>query len=131
MSDIFKRVCKLFKIDKICTTAYHPESNGALERTYKTLTNYLRCFCDKKLNNWDEWLPFACFTYNTTPHSVTRFTPYEVLFGRIANIPGNLQRQPTPLYNLEDIVLEIKQKMQSCQQVAREKLSLKNHREKR
>jgi hypothetical protein len=37
MSDVFKRICKLFKIKKICTTAYHPESNGALERTHKTL----------------------------------------------------------------------------------------------
>jgi transposase InsO family protein len=90
MGDVFKRICKLFNIEKICTTAYHPESNGALERTQKTLSNYLRCFCDKKLNDWDEWLPFACFTYNMTPHSVTKYTPYELLFGRIANIPGKL-----------------------------------------
>jgi transposase InsO family protein len=62
MGDVFKRICKLFNIDKIRTTAYHPESNGALERTHKTLTSYLRCFCDTKLNNWDEWLHFACFT---------------------------------------------------------------------
>ena len=122
MSDVFKRICKLFKIDKIFTTAYHPESNGALERTHKTLANYLRCFCDTKVNNWDEWIPFACFTYNTTPHTVTKYTPYEVLFGRIANIPGKLQRQPQPLYNFEDIVLEIKGKMQHCQQIARERL---------
>jgi hypothetical protein len=88
MSDVFKCICKSFKIEKICTTAYHPVSNGALERTHKILTNYLQCFCDTKLNNWDEWLPFACFTYNTTPHSVTWYIPYEVLFGRIANIPG-------------------------------------------
>jgi hypothetical protein len=71
---------------------------------------------------WDEWLPFACFTYNTTPHSVTKYTPYEVLFGRIANIPGKLQRQPQPLYNFDDIVMDIRQKIQNCQQVAREKL---------
>jgi hypothetical protein len=122
MSDIFKRICKLFKINKICTTAYHPESNGALERTHKTLSNYLRCFCDKRLNDWDELLPFACFTYNTTPHSVTKYTPYEVLFGRIANIPGKLQRQPQPLYNFDDIVLQIKSRMQNCQQIARERL---------
>jgi hypothetical protein len=119
MSDVFKRICKLFKIEKIHPTAYHPESNGALRRTHKTLTNYLRCFCDKKLNNWDEWLPFACFTYNTMPHSVTKYTPYEVLFRRTANIPGKLHRQPQPLYNFDDIVMDIKQKMQSCQKIAK------------
>jgi hypothetical protein len=48
ISDVFKRICKLFKIEKICTTAYHPESNGALERTHKTLTNHLHCFFDTK-----------------------------------------------------------------------------------
>jgi hypothetical protein len=53
MSDVFKRICKLFKIEKICTTAYHPQSNGSLERTHKTLVNYLRCFCDTKSNDWD------------------------------------------------------------------------------
>jgi hypothetical protein len=122
MSKVFKRICNLFKIEKICTTAYHPESNGALERTHKTLTSYLRCFCDNKKDDWDNWLPFACFTYNTTPHSVTKYTPYEILFGRVARIPGKLQRQPQPLYNFDDIVLEIKQKMQNCQQIARERL---------
>jgi hypothetical protein len=120
MSDVFKRICKLFKIEKIHTTTYHPESNGALERTHKTLTNYLRCFCDTKLNSWDEWLSFACSTYNTTPHSVTRYTLYEVLFGRVANIPGNLQRKPQPLYNFDDVVMEIKYMMQNCQQLAKE-----------
>jgi hypothetical protein len=122
MSDLFKRICKLFKIEKICTTAYHPESNGALERTHKTLVNYLRCFCNTKINDWDKWIPFACFTYNTTPHSVTKYTPYELLFGRIANIPGKLQRHPQTLYNFDDVVLEIKYRMQTCQQLAKERL---------
>jgi hypothetical protein len=117
MGDIFKRICKLFKIEKICTTSFHPESNGALDRTHNSLSNYLRCFCDEKLNEWGEWLPFACFTYNTTPHSATKYTSYELLFGRIANIPGNLQRQPQPLYNFDDILLNIKKKMQNCQQI--------------
>jgi hypothetical protein len=84
--------------------------------------NYLRCFCNAKTNDWDEWLPFASFTYNTTPHSVTKYAPYEVLFGKIANIPGKLQQIPKPLYNFDDVVLEIKHKMQNCQQQARERL---------
>jgi hypothetical protein len=111
MSDIFKRICKLFKIDKICTTACHSVSNGALERTHKTLANYLRCFCDTKLNTWDEWLPFASFTYNT------RHTLYEVQFRRIANIPGKLERQLQPLYNF-DIVLKKMQRQPSANQLA-------------
>jgi len=50
MSDNFKRLFKILKLNKLSTTAYHPESNGALERTHKTVTEYLRCFC-KPCNN--------------------------------------------------------------------------------
>jgi len=32
LSEVFKNVCKLLKITKVQTTAYHPQSNGALER---------------------------------------------------------------------------------------------------
>jgi hypothetical protein len=52
---------------------------------------------------------------------VTKFTPYEILFGRIANISGTLQRQPEPVYNFDDI-FEIKHKMQACHKKAKERL---------
>jgi len=122
MSDIFRRLCKLLKLNKLNTTAYHPDSNGALERTHKTIVEYLRCFCNPRENNWDKWLPFACFVYNTTPHTMTKFTPYEVLFRRKANIPGYLQQKPTPLYNYDDLIHDIKRKMQECHEIARANL---------
>jgi len=52
----------LLKINKIQTTTYHPESNGALERSHRTLAEYLRHYVDEDQTNWDEWIPFAMFT---------------------------------------------------------------------
>jgi hypothetical protein len=46
-----------------------------------------------------------------------------VLYGKISNIPGKLQKQPQPVYNFDDIVLDIKQKMQTCKQLANERLT--------
>jgi len=46
--NIFKRLCKVLKIHKLNASAYHPKSNGALERTHKTMIKYLRCFCNPK-----------------------------------------------------------------------------------
>jgi hypothetical protein len=37
MGDVLKRLRKLLKVHKINTSAYRPESNGALERTHKTM----------------------------------------------------------------------------------------------
>jgi hypothetical protein len=39
---------------------------------------------------------------------MTKYTPYEILFGRKANIPGTLQQIPVPVYNYDDLVYDIK-----------------------
>ena len=44
MGDVFKRLCKLLHVHKLNTCAFRPSSNGALERAYKTMVEYLRFF---------------------------------------------------------------------------------------
>jgi hypothetical protein len=61
------------------------------------LVEYLRCFILEDQTNWDKWISYATFVFNTTPHTATGFTPHE-LFGRKPNIPGILQKEP-PNYN--------------------------------
>ena len=75
MGDVFGNVCKLLKIKKIKCTAYHPQTNGALERTHRVLVEYLRCFILEDQCNWDKWVSYATFVFNTTPHTPTAFIP--------------------------------------------------------
>ena len=42
LSDLFKSTCKLLRIKKIQTAAFHRESNGSLERSYRVLTEQFR-----------------------------------------------------------------------------------------
>ncbi|KAF0738324.1 Integrase catalytic domain-containing protein [Aphis craccivora] len=37
---------------------------------------YLRHYVVKELNNWDEYLPYAFFVYNSTEHTSTGYQPY-------------------------------------------------------
>ncbi|PNF31840.1 hypothetical protein B7P43_G08901 [Cryptotermes secundus] len=122
MSEAFKEICKLFRIEKLNTVAYHPESNGALERSHKTLITYLRSYVDSKPSNWNQWLHFACFMFNTTPHSITQYSPYELLFGRKCNLPGELEQKIQPLYNYDDIVKVIRHRLQESHHIAQRNL---------
>jgi hypothetical protein len=45
--------------------------NTDICRSHKTLAEYLRSFVNSDQNNWDEWVDYAMFSYNTTPHSST------------------------------------------------------------
>ena len=54
LSKLFKNVCKLLKIKKLKTTAYHPQTNGASERTHRVLAEYLRCYILEEQSDWDK-----------------------------------------------------------------------------
>ena len=40
-------------------TAYHPQTDGQIERANQTLETYLRHYVNKKQNNWVQLLPMA------------------------------------------------------------------------
>lgn len=122
VSELFKRTCKLLKIKKMQTTAYHPQSNGALERSHKPLVEYLRSFVASNTNTWHEHLRQAVFVHNNTVHRGTGFTPMKVLFGFTADIPTDLEKEPEPVYNYDDYVLELRSKLQKAYKIARNHL---------
>jgi len=130
MSEIFKNICKLLKINKIQTTAYHPESNGALERSHRTLAEYIR-HINKDQTDWDEWIPFAIFTYNTTPHTGTGYTPFELMYGHQAEIPTALTKPPKPTYNYDDYAQELKERLRATNQLAKEHIKEKKFKAKK
>jgi transposase InsO family protein len=120
-SEMFKNVCKLLKIEKIQTTAYHPESNGALERSHRTLAEYLRHYINEDQTNWDEWLPYAMFTYNTTPHTTTGFTPFELVYGHQAILPTALTKPPKLTYTYDNYAQELRERIRATNEIARER----------
>lgn len=130
MSKVFIDVCKSLKINKIHTTAYHPQSNGALERSHRTLAEYLRSYIDKDPLVWDEWIPFAMFAYNTSIHSSTKFTPHELLFGTEVVLPTKFLAKPTQSYNYDNYANEMRARLQISHQMARENILLQKERSK-
>jgi len=37
VSEVFRNTCKILKISKIQSTAFHPESQGSIERSHRVL----------------------------------------------------------------------------------------------
>jgi transposase InsO family protein len=69
-------------VKQITTTAYHPQTNGALERYHKTMHRGLSHYINAAGMNWDTLVPLYLMAYRSLPHSSTGFTPYYLLHGR-------------------------------------------------
>jgi len=94
MSVVFRNTCRILGIKKIQSTAFYPEAQGSIERSHRVLAKYLRHYVKEDQTNWDQWVPFATYVHNTTEHTATRFTPYELLFGRPSVLPSALKGPP-------------------------------------
>jgi hypothetical protein len=120
LSDLFKSTCKLLKIKKIQTTAFHPESNGSLERSRRVLVESLRHYVREDQTDWDVWVPYAVYVYNTTVHT-TAFMPFELVYSFKSEVPSALREAPTVQYNYENY-LTTEGRLQSSHKVGRQKL---------
>ena len=89
-SDLFKAVLKELQITQTLSTAYHPQTQGALERCHQTLKSLLRKFCFEQDQEWDEALPYMLFAIRETPNESTGISPFEMLFGRKVRGPLRL-----------------------------------------
>jgi len=49
--------------------------------------NALSKFAQEKRESWDEQLVEVVYSYNTAVQESTRHSPFEVMFGRKANLP--------------------------------------------
>lgn len=66
MSRLFKQVLSQLNIKHEVSSAYHPESQGALERFHQTLKSMLRTFCAQSEKEWDEGLTLLLFAVRET-----------------------------------------------------------------
>ena len=81
-------LCGLLNIKQLRTTAYHPQTNGILERWHGCLKNMLRRQ-EEGPREWDRLLKYCLLAYRATPHAATLFSPYELVHGR--QLRGPLQ----------------------------------------
>ena len=80
-SRLTRHMCKTFEVHKIQTSPYHPQTDGALERWHACLKGMLKR-AEVDLKEWDNMLKYVLFAYRDTPHCVTGFSPFSLMFGR-------------------------------------------------
>ncbi len=65
MSGLFQQVMHELGIKQYKSSAYHPQSQGALERFHQTLKNMIRIYCFDTSKDWDEGIHLLLFRDKT------------------------------------------------------------------
>ena len=131
-SALVKAMCKLLGIKKTRTTAYHPQSDGLVERFNRTLLNLLSIAAREDTCNWDSYLPLLMFAYRTSVQESTGCTPYQLVFGREVRLPIDVMFGLPPHYptELNKYAMGLRLRLDRAYRQVREYLGLQQIRQK-
>ncbi|GAU26773.1 hypothetical protein TSUD_317710 [Trifolium subterraneum] len=82
ISNFWRELFRLCGTKLRMSTAYHPETDGQTEVFNRILEQYLRSFVHKHPQQWFSYLHLAEWSHNTSLHSFTGFSPFEIIFGK-------------------------------------------------
>ena len=136
-SELFRAVCKKLAIKQCFSTAYHPQSQGLVEKHSSVLAGTLRKILDdRNLHQWEDYLPAAVLVYNIAVNRTTKASPFFLMFGRKAQVildfnsdrveyaeePSCSNTFPKILAHVHQIALEQIKQAQAKQREYRQKL---------
>ena len=81
VSMLWIEVCRLVKITRRLSTAFHPETDGATERANQKLETYLRIFTSFQQEDWAFQLSIAMMALNSRVSQSTGLSPFFMTHG--------------------------------------------------
>ena len=91
-------------------SAYHPQSQGALESYHQTLKTMIKVYCFDNQKDWDEGIHLLLFGIREVVQESLGFSPFTLVFGHTVRGPLKVVEegwlQDTRQYNLLDYVSE-------------------------
>lgn len=127
MSLFWKELFRLQGTTLKRSSSYHHRSNGQSEVVNKCLETNLHCFASGLPQTWAQWICWAEFWYNTSPHMSIKMSPFQVLYDRKPPHLLHLETSHTPVDSVEEglqardaILEELKFRLLRAQQIIKQ-----------
>lgn len=111
------------------TMAYHPQTDGLVERLNSTLCQTLSMFVSKNQKDWDIFTPAALFAFRTSPCESTGDSPFYLLCGREPRLPMEVTLL-SPGTLLAEHCRRAVRNIKLAQQIARDNIARTQHKMK-
>ena len=124
-SNLFKDVLKELGISQTVSSAYHPQSQGCLERFHQTFKSMLRKYCLETDHDWDEHINLLLFALRECPQESLGYSPFELLYGRQIRGPLKVLKdqwfsddKDSPSIPVTQYVSNLKERLQNVRTLA-------------
>lgn len=126
---LFDQVMTELGIVHCCSSAYHPQSQGALERFHQTFKNMLRIYVNQHEKDWDLGVPFLLFATRDSVQESLGFTPFELVFGHSVRGPLKMVKEKwldteDEATNLLTYVIKMKERLSEACSLAKDNLKV-------
>ena len=99
----FRKFCQDLGVKKHNSSPRHPQANGQIEVTNKSLLKIIKTQLKGAKGAWPEELPNVLWAYRTTIRLPTRETPFRLTFGTEAIIPVEVGLMSLRVKTYEDL----------------------------
>ena len=86
-----QEIAEKYKIKHRKSTPYHPQANGQVESTNKTLEGIITKTVQMHRKDWSAKLTEALWAYRITWKNSAGFSPYQLVYGKQVLLPIEFQ----------------------------------------
>jgi len=121
-NDLANKLYKLLGIDRLKTSAYHPQCNSSAESFNRELIKIMTVLLDNPDDeDWECYLPLVSLTYNTSVRRATKCSPFFLTYLQDPNLPTFDMENTRPLYG-ENWAVSAYQRMLAMHKLVRTRL---------
>ena len=133
VNSILFHLSNMLGVQDLCSTAYRPVANAAIERVHRTINAVFAKTIKDHQRDWHEQAKYVCFAYNTAKHTSTTFSPFFLVFLRESRVGIDLFLEKSePGYQSTDEYSEkVQERMQTAYRTVSEQLKVTFDRAKR
>lgn len=117
MANVFEAIASRCGINHITSTTYHPQCNGLTERLNATLVGSLSTYVNQQQTDWDEYLPYITFAYNTSNQATIQMEPFTLMYGRKPTLPFDTPHSIIKLSSVSDYYLQLTQFLKQAKSI--------------
>jgi hypothetical protein len=119
-------LCRALGIQQNLSMAFHPRTDGQMERMNAWLEQYLRLWCTLHPRGWAQLLLIVEYTHNSWKHDTLKKTPHELITGmtpsvNIDLIPDHVPAAQEWLQTLQETRVDLQKHLDHLQKAKDDK----------